>query len=849
MGGLIALGHQLLWTRRMVDVLGGSAESLSRVVGAFFLGLSLGAALSGLLVRRGRPFFFLALGEFGVLVGTLPIFLLPLAMPLLWGWLGVAAWETPQGALLKWLASFAAVFLPAFFMGWFLPLAARIIRQLGHSLEKGGLHLYAINTAGGVFGIAIVLFWLIPHAGTWNGLLLFTGLNGGLGLLFLALHFQWQKSQFRELNSPSGSIGEASASSMKKFHDAAPRKTRLLPDTSLLLLSFFSGWALLAVEVGMIEMLILVAPISYIAPGILLSLIIALLAIGAIAGSHLFTGPSVQRQKRLLVTLWATGIATLFAPFCFHWLAEIWGGFAPHTSYTGFLLRLTLLAGLACGPALFFAGLVFPWITATVGLNQARSKESQWAYLLAVNGMGGFIGAEMAYRLGMPILGLHAHIGAVGLFYLLAALGLVLFFTLRSPGVGWGMRSGLIGLLVSIGTALYFLKNHHVNLPLINTRIGWEAIEAQSGREGTIVTVEDQSGHRGILISNQYLLASTAARWRQERQGHIPLLLHPNPQRVAFLGTATGMTPAAATLHPEVNTIYGFEISKEVSRMAQLYFKPYTRGLFADPRFRQVIEDGRLGIAALPVYFDVIVADLFLPWGVGAGRLYSIEHFRQVRNSLRADGLFCQWLPMHQLSQDETLSIFHTFQSVFGEVILFIDGFESHAPSLALIGWRELTVNLDQNKLVERLSTLRHNGYITDPLMRWPEGMALLKLGEFELPPEFVLPPINTLNRPNVELSAAKGRLRKRPDQPLLTGVAWFEFVDKFFPLPKETAAPIEGVAGRQLLYLHANPHSDRRQDVNRQLGLHFPKTLLNDWESDWDQWPGNLQWVPFWAR
>ena len=40
--GAAALGHQLLWTRRLTDLLGASAESSVRVFSCFFFGLGLG---------------------------------------------------------------------------------------------------------------------------------------------------------------------------------------------------------------------------------------------------------------------------------------------------------------------------------------------------------------------------------------------------------------------------------------------------------------------------------------------------------------------------------------------------------------------------------------------------------------------------------------------------------------------------------------------------------------------------------------------------------------------------------------------------------------------------------------
>ncbi|HMO65916.1 MAG TPA: hypothetical protein PKE47_11970, partial [Verrucomicrobiota bacterium] len=40
--GAAALAHQLLWTRRLVDVLGADAGTFAKVIGAFFAGLALG---------------------------------------------------------------------------------------------------------------------------------------------------------------------------------------------------------------------------------------------------------------------------------------------------------------------------------------------------------------------------------------------------------------------------------------------------------------------------------------------------------------------------------------------------------------------------------------------------------------------------------------------------------------------------------------------------------------------------------------------------------------------------------------------------------------------------------------
>ena len=47
------------------------------------------------------------------------------------------------------------------------------------------------------------------------------------------------------------------------------------------------------------------------------------------------------------------------------------------------------------------------------------------------------------------------------------------------------------------------------------------------------------------------------------------------------------------------------------------------------------------------------------------GSLYTVEHFEAVERRLNADGLFCQWLPLHQLDLETLRSIVRSFLTAF----------------------------------------------------------------------------------------------------------------------------------------------------------------------------------------
>ena len=67
-----------------------------------------------------------------------------------------------------------------------------------------------------------------------------------------------------------------------------------------------------------------------------------------------------------------------------------------------------------------------------------------------------------------------------------------------------------------------------------------------------------------------------------------------------------------------------------------------------------MLADGRNHLAAVRDRYDLIVADLFVPWEAGTGSLYTREHFITARERLTEQGMFVQWLPLYQMAVTAT---------------------------------------------------------------------------------------------------------------------------------------------------------------------------------------------------
>ncbi len=84
-----------------------------------------------------------------------------------------------------------------------------------------------------------------------------------------------------------------------------------------------------------------------------------------------------------------------------------------------------------------------------------------------------------------------------------------------------------------------------------------------------------------------------------------------------------------------------------------------------NPRLHVMTADARRFVRATRERYDVIVSDNFHPARSGSGSLYTVEHFKAVQDRLAAGGLFCQWLPLHQLDLETLRSIVRAFLTVY----------------------------------------------------------------------------------------------------------------------------------------------------------------------------------------
>jgi hypothetical protein len=493
-----------------------------------------------------------------------------------------------------------------------------VVRALARRNEFASSHavwLYATNTLGGVLGIAFVLLEGLPRFGLTGA-----ALGAVAGNVFVAAG-ALLLSRIESASLPSAPFAE-------------PRSLSLAEQ----LLAFASGFAILSAEVFLQHQLAQVTINSLFSSALVLVIVLLALTTSAALLPRLLRWAGGEWQ----LMSWALFLSSLLCAVQPFLLVALRGGLniLPYEleplPYTWEVVKLGAFA--AC-PMLVAAGLVFPLL-----LRAAARRESgrRVGTLLAWNGLGGLVGAELGQAWLAPTFGLWRGMSVLAALYGLLFLAGV---------VGWLHRSQLLSLRLRVSaititiTALagggWFART----LPQVGLAAGERLADVAVGREGVVATVERNPADWRMLFNNSYTLGGSQAQFNQERQGLVPLLLHGKPGSVATLGVATGSTVAGAALHPRVERIHAIELSPLVLKYANQFFTPYNRDVFRDPRVHFIQEDARWVIATRTGVYDVVVGDLFLPWRTGEGRLFTIDHFANVRHSLKPGGLFCQWLP------------------------------------------------------------------------------------------------------------------------------------------------------------------------------------------------------------
>ncbi len=654
--GFAGLAYQIVWTQQASLWLGYESAAVMAVVTAFFGGLSAGAfALGSRIARSTRPVRWYAACEMLIAAWSL---LLNQALSPLNAWLLTLTGSEPS-PLWQWSVAFCGTFLlllPATAaMGATLPAMERVTaqwRNAGHTIAP----LYAANTIGAVIGVLASTFFLIPTVGLKSTAAICVSLNVLCCVVALTV--------FAELASPP--------SSTPQVRPAAWQHALRLALTGLLGIGY---------EVITVRVLSQVAEDTVYTFALLLAVYLLGTALGAAVYHR--SSQAVHDAERLAHRLYTALAMSCLLGAGSLWAAQFVKTCALHLFGTGMGAALgaeAVLAMAAFGPPTVIMGALFSHLT-----HGATRAGLGFGTALGCNTLGAATAPILYGVVAFPILGPK-----------LALLSIAATYLALNPPQRWLQPAQWAGLGALLMTAIWSPPLAFVEVPQ-----GGHIVSYQEGAMAAVSVVEDSNGTAVLRIDNRQQEGSTASLRVDTRQALLPLLLHAAPKRALFLGLGTGVTATAATMDREVE-VDAVELLPEVISASRYFIRA-----FPDPatvrRPHIIAADARRYMRTSKQHYDVIVADNYHPARSGSGSLYTVEHFAAVRERLASEGVFCQWLPLHQLDLTTLRTIVRSFLTIYPAGMAIVASNSLATPVIGLVARRD-GQGLNVTRLSEHLA-------------------------------------------------------------------------------------------------------------------------------------------------
>lgn len=712
LSGCVALVYEVLWTKYLILTFGATIEVVSLVTATFMAGLAGGSLLLGRYADRNRRLLLV----YALLEGGIALFALtfPHALDLVEAVYIRSRQALPDHPGLTTLLhlTLAALLLlpPAVCMGGTLPIMCRFFvkRRLSGEIGK----LYALNTLGATLGAFGAGYLLIPYFGL--------SLTGYLGVVVngLIALLAWQLA--RKICRRAEGVALPPAS-----------ETPLQPLTGfvfLLVSVMLIGAYGLAYEILWTRVLLLfLGNTSYAFATMLSAYLVGIALGGAIYARRIRRTTNIPALFALLTVGMGASVA-LTVPF-YDRLAHVF--LAAHDLAGEHWWFLTLgyfliVFAVMCVPTLL-SGSLLPAAVAMLAPGPEQTGRGVGLIVLH-NTLGAVLGSLLAGFVLIPQLGIQNSFRLLAALNILSGLALFVRFQACRAGrlaVPALALAGFFALALPaawnpawMNSGIYCYAEKYLEMGGLEKVLSEERIiDVIEGTDTTVAVHESLDGQMRFFTVNGKTDGGTGRDMgTQLLVSHLPMLLHPQPRRALVIGLGTGISLRGLSAHPTA-AIDCVEISPEVVRASD-YFAEANGRVLSDPKVRLLVEDGRNLLLTERQNYDVIVSEPSNPWQAGNANLFTLDFYRLAARRLAADGIFCQWLGLYDITTENLRIASRTFLQVFPHALVYTSGSD-----LILVGSRQPLV-MDYQRLAQRLAV--------------PAIGAALTLAQVESPGELV---------------------------------------------------------------------------------------------------------------
>lgn len=237
-----------------------------------------------------------------------------------------------------------------------------------------------------------------------------------------------------------------------------------------------------------------------------------------------------------------------------------------------------------------------------------------------------------------------------------------------------------------------------------NLRVQWlveRTVHRERSKFQEIAVVDTVEFGRMLLLDGIIQTSLRDEFVYHEMLAHVPLFLHPRPERVLVIGGGDGGTVREVLKHPEVRRVHLVEIDERVIAVSRQYL-PELASSFDDPRVEIRIDDGIEYVKRHRNAYDVVLVDSSDPLGPAVG-LFTSEFYGNVAEVLRKDGILAVQSESYIFSADLVQSVYRAIGEHFPSVFIYT----ANVPTYSVGPW---TFTLGSKRFLDSVAPRRANG-------------------------------------------------------------------------------------------------------------------------------------------
>ena len=724
LSGASGLIYEVIWTRMLTNVFGGTTLAVSTVLTVFLGGLAVGSYFGGKYIDHVKKplltygLLELAIGIYGLLV---PFIFSQQFLSPVWHNI-VQLFESVQflSYIVRFIICIILLALPTVMMGATLPVLSRYLTNVRSDIITLNVGmLYTINTFGAILGTFLAGFVFLPNLGVTTSIYIAVSINLLLAIAVILL---------AKLNS---NVQADTPESYPAIEKSVSNKTTVIKDDipedviKVSMLAFaVSGFVALVFEVVWTRVLTLVLGSSTYAFSTMLTTFLTGLALGAAVMTKL-----QEKLERPVfwtgVILCAIGVSGFLTSCFFNDLPWLFLSRAQKLPDTDSWLLLTMVRFVVCSAIMFMptflSGMIFPLVIRIYSSKPDHIGESV-GKLYSLNTLGSIIGSFSSGFIFIPLFGVFGSgIQTTSKVAIIVAIlmGLLMIFkdTKINPklnakqiqvanswvyiGIGLTLFANIFLMpqwdksIMTTGVAIY----HALSYKTMTKEQFFNAFKSKSTQETikfykeglvTVVTITATEGSNTTLLKNNGKVdagtptdgdgPSNADMITQILLGQLPLLLHKgNPENVLVVGLGSGCTTGSVVRWPSIKSVKVCEIEKAVIDGDKYFEAPEGKdplggnGAPLNPsrnplaeRVKAINTDGRNYLLTTAEKFDIIISQPADPWVQGASALFTKEFWELGAKHLKPGGLFCEWIQLYSITPEYLGVLVNTFKESFG---------------------------------------------------------------------------------------------------------------------------------------------------------------------------------------